>query len=201
MAKHRQIKSKVKLRQAQLPSQKSKIIFCQKWFLLGIVAAIAIPACTGAISNPQQPEATRTANAPNKTQITPSKISSNVDDFLKLTSGRIELPYRPKTVLWQTIKFGDGVLGPSDWRLTGVMTFSPIDADKMLTAAKKPGVPSEDSIEVEDWFPDRLKTEAVKDPQTGKSLLKVKVYQVPVTQGRLMQVDRTSYWIVSLFTS
>jgi hypothetical protein len=169
----------------------------QMWFLLGIVAAIATSSCSQIFPNYQ----VQSRESPAKAKITHFPISSNVDLLLKQLAGRIELPYRPATVLWQTTQYGDGVLGPSDWKLTGVMTFRSIDADKMLAAAKKQGSPREDFIEVEDWFPDRLKTQAIKDPKTGKPLLKVKVYQVPATNGRLMQVDRTSYWIVRVFTT
>jgi hypothetical protein len=169
----------------------------QRWFLLGIVAAIATSSCSQIFLNDRG----QSRESPAETKITHSQVSSNVDLLLKQLAGRIELPYRPDTVLWQTTQYGDGVLGPSDWTIRGVMTFKSIDADKMVTAAKKQGAPREDFIEVEDWFPDRLKTQAVKNPQNGQYQLKVKVYQQPGSQAQLMQVDRTSYWIVHFFTT
>jgi hypothetical protein len=173
-----------------------------KEFFLGIVTAIALSSCLPIASNSQQQPVGRISPAtPAKAKITQSQVSSDVDRLLKQIASRIELPYRPTTVLWQTTQIGDGVLGPSDWTLTAVMTFKAIDANKMVAAAKQQGLPREDFITLENWFPAQLKTLAVKDPQSGKYRLKVKVYQVSANQGQLMQVEQTPYWILYLFTT
>jgi len=64
-------------------------------------------------------------------------VNTNIDELSKF----INLPYRPKSVWWQTTEIGDPndtrVPGPTDWSMDAVLLFDEQQVEAILSKSKK----------------------------------------------------------------
>ncbi|HEY9695365.1 MAG TPA: hypothetical protein V6D15_24460 [Oculatellaceae cyanobacterium] len=132
-------------------------------------------------------------------------ISRNVNELKKY----ITLPYSPQAVVWLTEIKGSNtstVPGPTDWSLTAVLTFRPEDAKKIVSASSLASPAVFGTVELMEWFPPDVKAQVLKDPSTKQYTIKGKMYsanafyKLSLINGFLLQLDKTSQFILVLYT-
>ena len=110
-------------------------------------------------------------------------------------------------MMWQQTQVGDGAMGPSDLRLMAVLTFSPADADKIEASARKHGAAQgSEELLAQSWFPSAVYKAAVRGAN-GNMILRGTKWKaddfgkMSLTNGYVMRVDKTNFFILSLYTT
>ncbi|MGB3207849.1 MAG: hypothetical protein WBB28_22935 [Crinalium sp.] len=87
-----------------------------------------------------------------------------------------------------------------------MLTFRPEDAKKIVSASSLASPTVFGTVELMEWFPPDVKAQALKDPSTKKYTIKGKIYsasafyKLSLINGFLLQLDKTSQFILVLYT-
>jgi hypothetical protein len=147
---------------------------------------------------PQMPEkATTDAASP--------MISQDVAALGKL----IQLSPLPITVVWQHKQLGSNrvpdVPGPSDWSLTAVLQYSDEDTAKIIAKAAKIESPEPTEVPWQEWFPSNLRATTPGAASTvalrGERYQADDYFRPPLMNGSLIRIGKTSYFVLSVFTT
>lgn len=138
-----------------------------------------------------------------------SEQKNNISGDIQALSQQIPLPVQPQEVIWQQRKLGaenSTIPGPSDYQIVAVLRYNEADAKKLVEKAKDNSgdIPAEGSIEVEPWFPEAVKKLAQKDEEdnvvTGARYNPESFMRSPYSNGKLIRVGKTNYFILKLFS-
>ena len=102
-------------------------------------------------------------------------------------------PYETEDVAWKEY--------PSQKRIVAVLLFSPEDSAKIVAEAEKFGQPSAATISSEPWFPAELIAQGEmsgEDNLNGRAYPANQFFQEPYTNGRLMRIDNTDYFVLDI---
>ena len=105
----------------------------------------------------------------------------------------IAMPYEPDDVVWRG--------GPDEKKLTAVLRFSTVDADKLTEDAKKIKQPTAAKISSETWFPAELIAQgdiSGDDTLKGTSYAAKQFFQPPFNDGKLTRIEGTDYFVLEL---
>lgn len=169
-----------------------------KSLLIGIII-IQMTAC--ALLNGQA------VNNQNMNQST-AKAETKTD--IEALAKTINLPVRPQEAKWQSKTMGTNatpsVPGPSDYVLTAVLKYSDSDVQELIK--KLNAVPTDKKLanaEVEEWFPEEVKKAAKtvegKEKIEGANYAPDAFLRSPYSNGKVLRVGETNYFIVKVFTS
>lgn len=164
-----------------------------------LVAAGVISACSewgGNAENaptPSAPAADRKADDPAKAA---NDSAEELADF-------IELPFEPVEVEWREKSAASGSPGtPLERKLVAVMRFTSEHANRITAEAGKLGPTTPATIETEEWYPDELiaHSEMNGDTGLGATVYRADIfYRAPFSEGRLLRIDGTDYFVLELF--
>lgn len=157
-------------------------------------------------STANQGTANQQSTAPPPTATAQSPLIST--DAKKLGQ-LITLPYQPLSVVWTSKVQGGGnssAPGPTDYSLTAVITFKPQDMAKIIASAQKQQPARNYQVPVQEWFPRALQAKAVQDGSgnqiiKGQRLSAQDFYKMSFSNGYLLQVPKTPYLILALYTT
>lgn len=132
------------------------------------------------------------------TQNTAAQHSANVNANAAGTNVEelgviINVPYEAEDVAWKQ--------SPDRQNVIAVLRFSPADADRVTADAKAIGPSSNVVVNAESWFPDELiaQSDASGDNSLkGQSYPADRFYLEPFTQGRIIRIDQTDYFVLEL---
>jgi hypothetical protein len=142
----------------------------------------------------------------NRTRAAPpvAQMSQDVAALEKL----INLQKKPSSVLFrreQRSTQPNSVPGPTDSSLTAVLRYSPEEADALCAEAAT-AAPEELQLPAAEWFPPELKALATP-AANGRNVLRVKRYpagsftRAPYSNGVLMRVDDSPYFVLSMYST
>ena len=153
--------------------------------------------------NSQSDSAQNSAQNSAQSSATLETVSRDIEALGK----EIELPIRPRAVVWQAGKLGNPnnqAPGPSDYRLTAVLKFDQAEIKTLLEKIESPAPASSGTVRVEKWFPEDLKkiAEAANDKSTleGKKYNADQFLRSPYTSGTLIQINETDYFVLKLLS-
>jgi len=173
--------------------------------LIIILFAIAVAGCVedkdyGEVSN-LRPNVNRNVDV-NSNQNIADDSEEKLDSLVNLPFEPVENIFREDEVV--TAGNSERSPGPADRRLTVVLRFSPDDTKALLDKVSKGKAPFETFIEPEPWFPAELKA---KSETSGSQQLKGIGYgaqdfmKSPWSNGSLVRIDETDYFVLTLQTS
>lgn len=134
------------------------------------------------------------------------KIGHDIGELKK----SVNLPFEPEKCVFEVLLAPGAdsrVPGPSDWRLSAFMEFSADNAARLQEKLAAKGVPEEDGVVWEDWFPDALKASLTKNVATGQEVLMGPsyaandFYKSPLLNGRIIRIGKTNYFFLTLHTN
>lgn len=173
--------------------------------LIFAVGIIFIASC-------KQYDETRNINAPTP-DLTQSANANNAANLAKDDAEElneiIKLPFEPdeEATVWRETSLakedtGNRIPAPTDKKLVAVMKFNEKDTEKLIELVSShlpPPQPAQTTTET--WFPAEL---TAVSSLSGNETLKGTAYsakdflKTPYTQGRLIKVDETDYFILEL---
>ncbi len=118
----------------------------------------------------------------------------------------VTLSRLPLATTWQQTRIGDGNFGPSDLRLVAVLQFSPNDAKFVETTARQSAQPRSEEIEVLPWFPATIR-QGAKRGSNGALVLRGQSFKpdafarMSLQNGKLVRVEKTDFFVLSLFST
>lgn len=118
-----------------------------------------------------------------------NQAQTNVEELGML----VNVPYETEDIAWKA--------DIDQKRVIAVMRFSGADADRIVAEAGDPGSTAGVSIAAETWFPSEL---IAQSEASGDNALKGiaypanKFYSEPYTNGRIVRVEGTDYFILEL---
>lgn len=132
-----------------------------------------------------------------------SNIAKDDTEELEVT---IKLPFHPQDAVWRednlATQDGDNrIPAPTDKKLTAVLKFAKADADKIVEQAAKHLPPAQVSLSTEPWFPAELIAQSqISGDETlkGTSYSAKDFLQMPYSEGRIIRIEGTDYFIVEL---
>lgn len=130
------------------------------------------------------------------------KANSDVNELRQY----VNLPYEPASVLWQKQARGDASAdrsapGPSDWSIICLLQFKAEDAARIVGQTAQGQTGKTKKIKSQDWFPDAIKRTASPDNLIeGQSFDPAAFYKSPLTNGTLIRIGETNYFILGLYT-
>lgn len=144
-----------------------------------------------------------------------SKIANIGDDQNEAKDDAVELgklinlQYETIEAIYKTEPLGknpnsERSPGPTDTKLTAVLRFKPEDTQKIIEQAKAHKQPTENSLNVENWYPPEL---VAKSQESGDESVKGNVYapndftQSPYLNGSLTHIVGTDYFVLELITN
>jgi hypothetical protein len=145
-------------------------------------------ACGGSGGN------TNTANtntSTNNTEPAVEAVKDNADELATL----VRLPFQPEEVTWKETTSGN------NRKLLAVIRFTPEDSKKVVEHAAKLKTGETVSIPSERWFPAELVTQSElngDDNITATAYTATEFYQAPFSEGRLMHVQNTDFFVLEL---
>jgi len=168
---------------------------------IAIIIGLIFTACSS------DNTANANANSTNQSAISANSNSVNaVKDDVDELEMTIKLPIHPEEAVWREenlAKTGDNrVPAPTDKKLVAVLLYTKENADKLVAQAEKykPGTP--EIINNESWFPNELTAQSqISGDETikGKGYPANDFYNMPYTDGKIIRIDGTDYFILELF--
>ena len=143
-------------------------------------------ACGGSANRPANSSAATSSNQANTNS---NAVRSNIEELGLL----VNVPYEADDVVWKVF--------PSQKRIMAVFHFESIDAAKIVAEAEKIRPPEAASISSETWFPAELITQSEMrgdDNLNGRSYAANQFFQESYTNGRVIRVENTDYFILDL---
>ncbi|HQU85602.1 MAG TPA: hypothetical protein PKY59_20880 [Pyrinomonadaceae bacterium] len=145
-------------------------------------------------------EEANTANNSNITNINPANTNriSAKDDIEELET-IIKIPFHPEEALWREENLGN----QNAKKMTVVLKFLPEESAKIVAEAEPKKAVTQTILPVETWFPAEL---VASSQLSGDDTLKGNVYsaeqffQPPYSDGRLIRMENSSYFILELFS-
>ena len=127
-------------------------------------------------------------------------VSEDVNELRRLVS----LPYEPRSALWQRRARGSGesaAPGPTDWSVVCVLELSEEDAARLVADATRQRPAAAKKVKVLEWFPEEVRRRAGADHMLeGEGLDARPFYKSPLTNGSLVRVPETNYFVLGLYT-
>jgi hypothetical protein len=145
--------------------------------------ALLLQACCGTgNANVDTPPA---ANAGDNNNI----ARTNVEELALL----VNVPYEVEDIVWKP--------DPALKKVTAVLRFSPVDANKVVAEAEKVGAAENATLAIETWFPAEL---IAQGDMSGDNALRGLAYpansfhQEPYTTGRITRIEGSDYFVLEL---
>lgn len=142
---------------------------------------------------PAPPSAERQAEDPAKT----------ANDSAEELAEFIELPFEPVEVEWrEQPAASSGQSAYTGRKLVAVMRFSREHADRIAAEAGKLGPASPATIETEEWYPAELIAHSEMNGDAGLAATAYRAdifYRAPFSEGRVLRIDGTDYFVLELF--
>lgn len=158
--------------------------------LIAIFASISIGiTVSGCESSDPAPQNAYSVAVNNANSASRTVTSTNVEEL----GLYVNIPYDVEDIAFRGPGAGKHILA--------VLKFSHSDAEKAAAEASRIKPPAEASASVEDWYPEELTAMA---DLSGDDTIKVTVYSPaqfanePYTNGRLMRVGGTDYFILDI---
>ncbi len=129
------------------------------------------------------------ANSANQANDAANVTKTNVEELGML----INMPYETEEAVWRS--------DPEQKKITAVLRFSSEDARKFTEQAEKQKKPTNAVIGTESWFPAELVAQSDQsgdDSLKGISYAANDFYQAPYTDGRIIRVENTDYFVLEL---
>ncbi len=127
-------------------------------------------------------------------------VSKDVNELRRL----VNLPYEPRSAIWQRRARGSGesaAPGPTDWSVVCVLELSEGDAARLVADATGRRPAAAKKVKVLEWFPEEVRRRAGDDQMLeGEGLDAGPFYKSPLTNGSLVRVPGTNYFILGLYT-
>lgn len=165
--------------------------FVPKYFFF-LFIIISLTGCGG---DDGQNSAVNSQNAAaNQANSNEQKINAN-DNIGELET-TIKIPYKPEEAIWR-----EETLAQSGKKLTAVLNFTAENAGKIVAEAEPKKAVTQTVIPVETWFPAEL---VAQSELSGDDTLKGNVYsaegffQPPYTDGRLIRMENSTYFVLEL---
>lgn len=105
----------------------------------------------------------------------------------------IQLPYRPRQVLFETTAHGSPGLGPTDWSLVALLELEPQDAAALVASSTV--APSAPPPPRPAWLPPGIEV------QRSRSLSPDAFRRAPLLQGNLYYLQDSQRFLLVLFTT
>lgn len=153
--------------------------------------------------NAPTPDLTQHANADNAANL----AKDNTEELSEI----IKFPFAPdeETTLWRETVSGDKnsdnqIPAPADKKLVAVIKFPAEDTIKLVELAAQHQTPQPVEIATETWFPPEL---IAAGGISGNSMLKGTAYSAvdfikpPYTQGRLIKIENSDFFVLELLSS
>jgi hypothetical protein len=141
-------------------------------------------------SQPARPDSSAgSANSANAANESANATKTNVEELGML----INMPIETEEAVWRN--------EPGQKRIIAVLRFSPNDAQRFVEQAEKIRKPTNASIGTESWFPAELIAQSDQsgdDTLKGISYAADDFYQAPYTQGRIVRIENTDYFVLEL---
>ena len=105
----------------------------------------------------------------------------------------INMPFETEDAVWRS--------DPDQKKITAVLRFSSEDARKLTEQAEKQRKPTSAVIGSESWFPAELVAQSDQsgdDSLKGISYAADDFYQAPYTDGRIIRIENTDYFVLEL---
>lgn len=152
-------------------------------------------ACTsGAVNNANLPQIRANQNSR-------SAASDKVEELGML----VVLPFDPEETVFRedpSLASSDGNQPQYTKKLTAVLKYSAVDAEKLSAKIEASSPPLSASINTETWFPAELIAQSDLSGDStlkGDSFAAADFYQAPYTEGKITRVEGSNYFILELF--
>ena len=152
---------------------------------LFLVAALSF-SCGG---NSNKPGNNPGGNAANEANANANSERTNVEELALL----VNVPYEAEDVVWKEYA--------SQKRIIAVLRFSDADSTKLVAEAEKVKPPEAASISSEPWFPAELIAQGEMsgdDSLKGKAYAANQFFQPPYSNGRIIRIDASDYFILDV---
>ncbi len=161
--------------------------FVKYFAILALFFATALcPACSGNANSSANSKAPANAN---QATANVNAVRSDAGELGVL----VNVPYDTEDIVWKEY--------PSQKRILAVLRFSPADSSKLVAEAEKIKPSETISISSETWFPPELTAQGEmtgEDSLTGRAYPANQFYQEPYSNGRIVRVDNTDYFVLDL---
>ncbi len=127
----------------------------------------------------------------NKTDPAVEAVKDNAEELATL----VKLPFEPEEVTWKETTAGNSR------KLLAVIRFTPEDSKRIVEHAAKLKSGETVSIPSERWFPAELVTQSElngDDNITATAYPAAEFYQAPYSEGRLLHVQNTDFFVLDL---
>lgn len=155
--------------------------------ILALFALTAIGlACGGNGGNALNSGSGPASNRENESKKSPR---TNVEELGVI----VNVPYEAEDVVWKE--------EPNHKRVVAVLRFSPADSNQVVTEAEAFGKAENVTIAAETWFPNEL---IAQNDMSGDSMLKGleypanRFFQEPFSNGRLIRIEGSDYFVLDL---
>lgn len=156
-------------------------------------------ACARNTADSPNSSAGQQADNRNKVE-NPEKIGDTAEDLKTL----INIPFEPEETVWRENKAqgsAGGAASNDRKNLTAIFRFSAEDADKLAAKAETHKTPTPTLVQTEEWFPAEL---IAQSELSGDETLKGTGFaaddfvQPPYTQGQIVRIENSNYFILEL---
>ena len=155
--------------------------------ILTLIFCLALsPACGGSADRSVNSKGSASSNQTNENV---NAVRSNVEELELL----VNVPYETEDVVWKEDR--------SRKNITAVLRFSPADSTKLVAEAEKVKQPETASISSETWFPAELIAQSEMsgdDNLNGRSYAANQFFQEPFSNGRIVRVENSDYFVLEL---
>ena len=170
-------------------------------FINFIILTIILTVLFFAASCADSPVANQDQND-NSNKITTSANADNAnsatDDIAEL-GNRVKLAITPEEVVWRE----ESLAEPTEKKLIAVLRYSTGQANQIAAQAEKIRPAQTSEIGTETWFPEEL---TAQSQLSGNESLRGSLYAAddffnpPFTNGKLMRIENTDYFVLELAT-
>ncbi len=157
---------------------------------LAILALISVgtlcPACSGKPNSQTNSYGSMPSNSANTNVNT---VRSDVGELGLL----VNVPYETEDIVWKEY--------PSQKQVIAVLRFSTADSAKLVADAEKIKPSEPTSVPSETWFPPELTAQSEmtgEDNLNGRAYAANQFFQEPYSNGRLVRIDNTDYFVLDL---
>lgn len=155
--------------------------------ILALFSISALSSACGGSANTAANSATSTSS--NQSNSNANSVRSNVEELGLL----VTVPYEAEDVVWKEY--------PSQKRIIAVFRFSPADSTKLIAEAEKFGASEAATVTSETWFPAELTAQSEmtgEDTINGHAYAANQFFQEPYTNGRLVRIDNTDFFVLDV---
>jgi hypothetical protein len=153
--------------------------------ILSLILTVAMLA-VGCGSGPANSNSSANANAASANSNT---TKTNVEELGML----VNVPYESDECSFREF--------PSQKKIVAVLRFSQNEANRLIADAEKIRPPERVSIDPESWFPPELVAQgdsSAEDQLKGNAYAANAFFQDPYTNGRIIKIDDSDYFILEL---